>query len=198
MEQSLLLQAHAQLGEGGTQADTLEAQAYRFARDAHGAIDHRRKHSGEPYLAHLAEVANLVRTVDGHTQVQLAASWLHDVREDTPTSDAQLRAEFGDAVADLVDQLTDVSTPEDGNRAARKAIDRQHSAVATAAAQTVKVADISSNCRNIAGRDPAFARLYLEEKSLQLQMLTLAEASLSAHAAQIIEEAMRQLSWGTS
>jgi len=55
--------------------------------------------------------------------------------------------EFGFAIADLVEQLTDVSVPEDGNRAIRKEIDRQHSARATAEDQTIKLADLIDNSR---------------------------------------------------
>ena len=55
-----------------------------------------------------------------------AAAWLHDVVEDTPATFEELEREFGPEVTRLVRELTEVSrSPSDGNRAARKAIDRR-------------------------------------------------------------------------
>ena len=45
-------------------------------------------------------------------------------------------------MAYLVDCLTDVSKPSDGNRAVRKEIDRQHLAKASPKAKTIKLADL--------------------------------------------------------
>ena len=59
------------------------------------------------------------------------AAWLHDVVEDTPTLLEDVESAFGKSVAYLVDCLTDVSKPSDGNRAVRKEIDRQHLAKAS-------------------------------------------------------------------
>jgi (p)ppGpp synthase/HD superfamily hydrolase len=44
--------------------------------------------------------------------------------EDTPVTLEEVRAELGEAVAALVADLTDVSRPSDGSRAAREAVDR--------------------------------------------------------------------------
>jgi (p)ppGpp synthase/HD superfamily hydrolase len=56
----------------------------------------------------------------------IAAAWLHDVVEDTPVTLEDLHSEFGEGIAELVEALTDISRPEDGNRRKRKAIDREH------------------------------------------------------------------------
>lgn len=64
-----------------------------------------------------------------------AAARLHDLVEDTTVTIGDVRREFGDAVAQRVGELTDLSRPGDGNRAARKAIDRRHLAGASPAAQ---------------------------------------------------------------
>jgi hypothetical protein len=74
---------------------------------------------------------------------------LHDTVEDTGVELAELRRVFDDDVATLVEWLTDVSRPEDGNRVARKAIDRAHTARAPARAKTVKLADLIDNSRSI-------------------------------------------------
>jgi len=59
------------------------------------------------------------------------AAWLHDTVEDTPCTLDDVRNMCGEEVAVLVEMLTDTSKPEDGNRAARKAIDREHTAKAS-------------------------------------------------------------------
>jgi len=122
-------------------------------------------------------VSELVASVGG-TEAMVAAALLHDVLEDTEVTVDVLEELFGSEVADLVLWLTDISKPEDGNRSTRKALDRQHSAAAPAAAQTIKVADLISNTRTIVEFDPGFARTYLEEKRLLLEVLTRANPAL--------------------
>lgn len=153
-----------------------------FATAAHAAVDQRRKYTNEPYIVHPTEVAAIVAGVPGATQEMIAAAWLHDVVEDTQVTEQVIREEFGDAVADIVMWLTDVSRPEDGNRARRKAIDRAHTAQAPAEAQTVKLADLISNTKTITAYDPEFARVYLEEKRQLLEVLTRGDAGLRAVA----------------
>jgi (p)ppGpp synthase/HD superfamily hydrolase len=102
----------------------------------------------------------------------LAAAWLHDVVEDTGVTIDTIRDEFGKEVASLVAGLTDVSRPEDGNMAARKAIDRAHTSAQSPDCKTIKLADLVSNTRSIVERDPEFAKVYLEEKRQLLHVLT--------------------------
>lgn len=148
-----------------------------FATAAHAAVGQTRKYTGEPYVVHPLEVAALVESVGG-TEAMIAAALLHDVLEDTAVTVDVLEEQFGSEVADLVLWLTDVSKPEDGNRSTRKALDRQHSAAAPAAAQTVKVADLISNTRSIVAHDPGFAKVYIDEKRLLLDVLTGADPTL--------------------
>ena len=152
-----------------------------FATAAHAAVGQTRKYTGEPYVVHPIEVSELVASVNG-TEAMVAAALLHDVLEDTEVTVDLLEEQFGSKVADLVLWLTDISRPEDGNRSARKALDRQHSAAAPAAAQTIKVADLISNTRSIIAHDPGFAKVYLEEKRLLLDVLTRADSTLLAMA----------------
>ena len=158
-----------------------------FATAAHAAVGQVRKYTFEPYIVHPAEVAGIVATVP-HTNEMLAAAYLHDTVEDTGVSIVDIQKEFGNEVASLVGWLTDVSKPEQGNRAVRKAIDREHTAMAPAAAQTVKLADLIANSRSILAHDPAFARVYLEEKRMLLEVLTRGDATLMAQARRIVGE----------
>jgi len=170
----------------------LEARAREFANRAHGAIDQRRKYTNEPYIRHPEAVAELVRSVP-HTEAMLAATWLHDVVEDTPVTIEEIEREFGAEVAALVKMLTDVSRPQDGNRAVRKAIDLAHTAKASPAGKTIKLADLIDNSRNILERDPNFARVYLAEKERLLEVLGEGDTRLLAIARQVLADGLKLL-----
>jgi (p)ppGpp synthase/HD superfamily hydrolase len=161
-----------------------KAQVYAMA--AHAAVGQKRKYTGEPYIVHPAEVAKIVASVPGATPDMVAAAWLHDVVEDTGCTFTDIHMAFGIDIATLVGWLTDVSKPEDGNRAHRKAMDREHTAAAPAEAQTIKLADLISNSRSIMAHDPAFARTYLEEKRLMLAVMTRGDAGLHAEASRFV------------
>jgi (p)ppGpp synthase/HD superfamily hydrolase len=161
-------------------------KAQVFAIAAHSAVGQKRKYTGEPYFVHPAEVARIVAEVPGSTAEMVAAAWLHDTVEDTGVTYNDIHMNFGPEVAVLVGWLTDVSKPEDGNRAVRKAIDRAHSAEAPAEAQTVKLADLISNSKSIMQHDPAFAKTYLEEKRLMLDVMTKGDPGLHALAASYV------------
>jgi len=156
-------------------------KALELARMAHaGQV---RKYTGEPYIVHPCAVAGLVSGVMEHDAV-IAAAFLHDVVEDTAVTLFQIEQALGVEVAELVRQVTDVSRPQDGNRAERKALDLDHLSRATPHAQTIKCADIIDNARAIVIFDPKFAGRYLEEKRRQLQILRDGNAEL------------RRIAWG--
>ncbi len=161
-----------------------KAQVYAMA--AHAAVGQKRKYTSEPYIVHPAEVASIVARVPGATEDMVAAAWLHDVVEDTGCTLTDIHIGFGADIATLVGWLTDVSRPEDGNRAKRKAMDREHTAEAPAEAQTIKLADLISNSRSIMQHDPEFARTYLEEKRLLLEVLTKGDPGLHAEASKYV------------
>jgi hypothetical protein len=130
-------------------------------------------------------VARLVASVSRDEEM-IAAAWLHDTVEDTTVTLDKIARRFGGGIAGLVGELTDVSTPADGSRRERKAIDREHTAAASARAKTIKLADLIDNSRDITANDPEFAAVFLEEMGLLLQVLgdgdaTLYEEALRAH-----------------
>ena len=169
----------------GYDMDIIE-KARVFATAAHASAAQLRKYTNEPYIVHPAEVAGIVDSIEGATAEMVAAAWLHDVVEDTGVTIEIIRAEFGEKVAELVGWLTDVSRPDHGNRAARKAIDRAHTAMASAEAQTIKLADLISNCTSIVEHDENFAKTYLEEKRLLLEVLTKGDSTLWQRASKIV------------
>jgi (p)ppGpp synthase/HD superfamily hydrolase len=144
-----------------------------------------RKYSGMPYIVHPIEVATIVQTVE-HSDEMIAAALLHDVVEDTDYSFEDIAKEVSPEVADLVKGLTDVSSPQDGNRKVRKAIDKDHLAEQNAEVQTIKLADVISNSKDIKANDPKFAKVYIEEMKALLEVLTKGDKTLYAKAKEIV------------
>lgn len=170
-------------------------QAQLFATVAHAAIGQVRKYTGEPYIEHPAAVVATLRRIgwtEDENSAGLAAAWLHDVVEDTHITIGMVCQHFGSEVACLVTQLTDKSRPEDGNRAVRRAIDREHLAGASAEAQTIKLADLLDNTRTIAEYDPGFAKVYMREKALLLPLLSRGDGLLWMEARRILDAYFEQ------
>jgi hypothetical protein len=170
-------------------------RAFEFAERAHRNVGQLRKYTCEPYFVHPVEVANLVAQVP-HTDAMLAAALLHDTVEDTAVTLEEIDNAFGPAVASLVGWLTDVSRPEDGNRSVRMARNRAHISQAPAAAMTIKLADVISNSQSIIAYDAAFARVYLPEKALLLEVLRDGDPALWERANRLLQNGLKLLSGG--
>ena len=177
--------------DSGTKS--LVHRAREFATQAHRRIEHRRKYSRQAYEVHLKAVADLVAWVTDD-QEMIAAAWLHDTVEDTPATLGDVERAFGSGVAQLVADLTDVSRPGDGNRAVRKAIDRAHTAQASARAKTIKLADLTDNCRDICKHDERFARVFATEMAALLEVLPEGNERLYRKARQTLDQCTEKLS----
>ncbi len=166
-------------------------RANEYACVAHDSIGQLRKYTGEPYWYHTERVAYLVSLVT-MDEVMIAAAHLHDVIEDVVPVNAdytikKMRKELGDKVIDLVLELTDISTPADGNREARKKIDREHYRNSSPEAQTIKLADLIDNTQSIVDHDVNFAKVYLQEKNLLLGFLAKGDETLFHLATKTLE-----------
>lgn len=162
-------------------------KAKKYAEQAHESVEQRRKYTNEPYIVHPAAVAKLVSAVT-KDEAMICAAWLHDVVEDTKVTHADIEEVFGQDVAELVSDLTDVSTPSDGNRKQRKRLDLEHTKTASARAKTVKLADLIDNSRSIIKYDPSFAKTYMSEKRALLKVLREGDRDLYKIAHKIIED----------
>jgi (p)ppGpp synthase/HD superfamily hydrolase len=160
----------------------LVAKASRYASAAHERIGQRRKYTLEPYHVHLEAVARLVGSVTDDA-VMIAAAWLHDIVEDTPETLQDIEREFGADVMALVAELTDVSRPQDGNRAVRKSLDRARLSRASPRAKTIKLADLMHNCEDICRHNRGFGRVYLAEARALLEVLKEGDSRLYDKAA---------------
>lgn len=125
-------------------------KAIIFAVKAHANSERRGK--GFPYIVHPMEAVEIVSSITPDQEL-LAAAALHDVVEDTDCTVEQVRKEFGDRIADLVDAESDVfeagvSETDSWRTRKQAAIDRL--AKASHDAKIVAMGDKLSNMRAIA------------------------------------------------
>src|SRR5262245_4164326 len=130
----------------------LVLRALSFAAQKHR--DQRRKGAeASPYINHPITVADVLVNegrVDDPTIV--CAALLHDTLEDTLATSAELRAEFGDEITRIVQEVTDdKSLPKD----VRKRLQVEHAPSLSTPAKVVKLADKICNLRDIAEQPPA-------------------------------------------
>ena len=152
-----------------------------LARSLHG--EQKRKYTGEPYVNHTVKVADIVKTYGGDESMVYAAI-LHDVLEDTPTSEKELMDLLMDIFNDplmssdvlmLVKELTDVYVKENYpeiNRKGMKEMEAIRLGKVSPRAQTIKYADLLDNSIDIVYNDPKFAKVYLKEKEQLLKYMT--------------------------
>ncbi len=81
---------------------TLIKKAYSFAKEAHA---HQKRASGEEYFTHPCAVASILVDLGLDAQT-IVAAFLHDVIEDTPISEGDIKKEFGEEVLSLVLAVT--------------------------------------------------------------------------------------------
>jgi (p)ppGpp synthase/HD superfamily hydrolase len=130
----------------------LVSEAADFAARRHSGMA-RKGRGSEPYINHLAEVANLLAAAsDGADAELVAAGWLHDTIEDTGTAREELAQKFSERVAALVAEVTDdMSLPKDQRRQ-KQIADAPHK---SSGAKLIKIADKISNIRARIVPDPS-------------------------------------------
>lgn len=77
-------------------------KAYYYARDAHKG---QKRASGEEYFTHPCAVAEILISL-GMDYTTVASAFLHDVIEDTPATEDDIRREFGEEILTLVNGVT--------------------------------------------------------------------------------------------
>lgn len=125
-------------------------RAIVFAVKAHANTERRGK--GYPYIVHPLEAVEIVATMTPDQEL-LAAAALHDTVEDTEVTVEQLRAEFGERVASLVADESDVmpeGMTEEASWHQRKQAAINRLSKASHDAKMVALGDKLSNIRAIA------------------------------------------------
>jgi len=89
----------------GEYNEKLISDAFKFSLNAH-RMDKRA--SGEPFIIHPYEVASIVAREIPLDDITVASALLHDVVEDTKFTYEDVKAEFGETIADIVDGATKI------------------------------------------------------------------------------------------
>ena len=128
-------------------------RAYEFGAHAHSG---QLRQSGEPYIQHPLEVANILAEMHMDHDT-LVAAMLHDVIEDTETGKEKISTEFGDEVATIVDGLSKLTQIEFESHAEKQASNFQKMLMAMAddiRVILVKLADRLHNMRTLGALAP--------------------------------------------
>ena len=126
-------------------------RALSFAADRH-RHDTRKGEDGSPYINHPIDVA--ARLVDAGVDdpLVLSAAILHDTVEDTSVTPEEIEVAFGPRIHDLVAAVTDDKTlPKEE----RKRLQVVHAPGLDSDAKVIKVADKTSNARDVGFTPPA-------------------------------------------
>ncbi|GGO75573.1 RelA/SpoT family protein [Nocardioides deserti] len=121
-------------------------RAYDVAEKMHGT---QMRKSGDPYITHPLAVTTILAGI-GMTEPTLVASLLHDTVEDTPYTLDQLRKDFGDEVAQLVDGVTKLDKVVYGDTAEAETIRKMIVAMSRdIRVLVIKLADRLHNMRTL-------------------------------------------------
>ncbi len=121
-------------------------RAYRTAERLHAS---QRRKSGDPYITHPLAVTTILAGI-GMTEPTLVAALLHDTVEDTPYTLEELRSDFGDEVALLVDGVTKLDKVKYGDSAQAETIRKMIVAMSKdIRVLVIKLADRLHNMRTL-------------------------------------------------
>ena len=112
--EALLKQVHANRPSDDI---SLIRKAWEFSVQHHRG---QMRASGEPYIIHPLEVAEVLAEMKMDS-TSIAAGLLHDSVEDTPATNEEIAAGFGDQVAHIVEGVTNIDKIEFANREDRQA-----------------------------------------------------------------------------
>lgn len=133
---------------------SIEAQLFEalaFAAHKH-RMQRRKDGEASPYINHPIALARTLAVEGGIVDTRtLIAAVLHDTVEDTDTTFEEIRDRFGPAVADAVREVTDDKTLD---KPVRKRLQVEHAPHMSRRAALVKLADKTSNLRDVAASPP--------------------------------------------
>jgi len=122
--------------------------AYRLAARGHQG---QQRATGDPYIVHPLATAEILADY-GMDEPTLAAALLHDIVEDTDISLEDVRADFGEEVADLIDGVTKLDRIKFSSKEEQQAASIRKMAIAMAKdirVLLIKLADRTHNLRTI-------------------------------------------------
>ena len=128
--------------------EELLRRAYLFSARQHRG---QTRQSGEPYLVHPLEVANILADLN-LDPICVATGLLHDIVEDTETSAEEIEEYFGPEIAHLVDGLTKISKLDHASSEERQALNMRKMLLAMVddvRVVLIKLADRLHNMRTL-------------------------------------------------
>ncbi len=131
----------------------LVKRAYEFSQKHHAG---QTRASGEPYLVHPLEVGNVLADMKMDS-VSIAAGLLHDSVEDTSVTTVEIRQEFGEQVAHIVEGVTKISKIDFSSREEAQAENLRKMMLAMVddiRVVLIKLADRLHNMRTLEHLDP--------------------------------------------
>lgn len=137
--------------------------AFRFARAAHQG---GRRNDGTPYILHAIAVAMICSSELGLGSTTIVCALLHDIVDHSDTTIEEIRAEFGQDIASIVEGIGKLSGGIFGHAAetqAQKLRDMMMSMSTDVRVILVKMADRLHNLRNIATQAPGRRRRVARE-----------------------------------
>jgi GTP pyrophosphokinase len=149
--ETLLKQVHA---NRPTDDIALIRKAWEFSAQHHRG---QMRASGEPYIIHPLEVAEVLAEMKMDS-TSIAAGLLHDSVEDTPATNEEIAARFGDQVAHIVEGVTNIDKIEFANREDRQAENVRKMLLAMVSdvrVVLIKLADRLHNMRTLEHLKPA-------------------------------------------
>jgi len=166
-----------------------------FAAKAHNG--QQRRYSPDPYIVHPESVMKICAEYTADACIWYAAL-LHDVLEDTPVTlekmqsflESTLEPADAERTTGIVVELTDVFTKAHfpkWNRQKRRLKEAERLGRASAAAQTIKYADIIDNCRGIAQYDLDFGPVFLRECDILLNHMKAGLPALYQNARDVVQ-----------
>jgi len=174
--------------------------ALKFSAEQH-RNQRRKGEDGTPYINHPIEVAETLARIGGISDTDiLVAAILHDTIEDTGATGEQIEKMFGARVRGFVEEVTDnKSLP----KKERKQKQVEHAPHLSDEAKQIKLADKSSNVREITANPPADwsetrKREYLDWGERVVAGLRGVNKNLEEHFDEILKQSRERLMSDTS
>lgn len=172
--------------------DNVVKKAKEFAENAH------KNHTEDdtlktPYIFHLQKTATLVR-LSGGSEDEIAAAWLHDTVEDTEVTLLDIIREFGDAIAEIVDGLTDLPEWKDLPFKERKKLQAERVSKESDSVRRVKIADQISG-GELDARNVLFNKELRKEKLECVAGVARACNGVSMELDALFESVYQELVW---
>lgn len=147
--------------------EDLITKAYMFALNKHGT---QLRESGEPYISHPIEVANILISLK-MDQDTIIAGILHDTVEDTDATIEEIESLFGSQIANIVNGVTKLSKFELSSLAEKQTENFKKLLISAASdirVLVIKLADRLHNMRTLKFKKNKSKRQFIAKETLEV------------------------------